>query len=120
MLALLAGPGLSAHHVFTQRLHLVRVSGARFYKHEGESMQPRDVFTFPTLGRVSTLYFMNLLSECSSPVCLADFASQHATHCEEVSVGGGAGAGGSGRRPRSSCPQRCQQPQVVTLMGFNI
>lgn len=45
LLALLAGAGLSTHHVFTQRLHLVCVSGAHSYKHKGESIQPRGTFT---------------------------------------------------------------------------
>lgn len=50
MLALLAGPGLSAHHVFTQRLHLVCVSGAPFYKYKGESIEPGDAFTLAKLN----------------------------------------------------------------------
>lgn len=35
VLALLAGPGPRTHHVFTQRLHLVCVSGAHSYKYKG-------------------------------------------------------------------------------------
>ena len=43
-------------------------------------------------------------------------ALQHTPLSEEVSPRGGAGAGGSGRRPRSSCTEGCQRPQVyVTL-----
>lgn len=44
VLALLAGPGLSTHHVFTQRLHLVCVSGAHSYKYKGESIRQGRVY----------------------------------------------------------------------------
>lgn len=59
--------------------------------------------------RLRALYFGTGLPH--RPV-LADFAPQHAPHRQEVSAGGGAGAGGPGRGPRSSCAQGRQQPQV--------
>lgn len=39
-------------------------------------------------------------------------APQRAPHSEEVSAGGGAGAGGAGRRPGSSSAQGLQRSQV--------
>lgn len=58
VLALLAGPGLSSHHVFTQRLHLVCVSGAHFDQYEGGSIQPGDVFTHPELKALQPTLFI--------------------------------------------------------------
>lgn len=39
-------------------------------------------------------------------------ALQHPPHCEEVSAGGGAGAGGASRWPGGSCTEGRQWPQV--------
>lgn len=108
VLALLAGPGPGPHHVFTQRLHLVCVSGAHSWKYTGESMHT-------TLGRVDTTQHVRTLRSALSWLCLAASASQHAAHRQEVSAGGGAGVGGPGRRPGSSGAPRRQQPQVYPL-----
>lgn len=120
VLALLAGPGLSSHHVFTQRLHLVCVSGAHFDQYKGGIHTTRGRVYITRIESASTdaLYFMNLpktLWSAPSPLFLDDSAPQHAAHGEEVSAGGGAGVGGSGRRPRSSGSEGRQQPQVRSL-----
>lgn len=78
MLALLAGPGLSAHHVFTQRLHLVRVSGARFYKYiRGiHTTQGRVYIIHTGRVRVNSLFYESLVrvffTGLSCWLCLAE------------------------------------------------
>lgn len=97
VLALLAGPGPGADGVFTQRLRLDRVS-----------RNTREWSLLNPTRRVYITHIDFVMNHTGLGFCF-----QHSSHCEEDSPGGGAGAGGSGRRPRGSCTQGRQRPQVA-------